>query len=138
MDNAAGTGTMRLDKWLWAVRLYKTRELAADACRLQRVKMGGQEVKPSRTVKPGDVIEVRQEFLTRTVRVLQPIGQRVGAKLVPQHMEDLTAPEALAEAARHREDQWLNTVHHTHGRPEKRDRRLLDAFLTEMRERNSL
>ena len=87
---------MRIDKWLWAVRLYKTRQLATDACRLQRVRIGGAEAKPSRLIKPGDVIEVRHEDITRTVRVLQPIGRRIGAKLVPDNMQDLTPPEEVA------------------------------------------
>ena len=126
---------MRIDKWLWAVRLCKTRQQATDACRLNRVRMGGQEVKASRLIRPGDVIEVKQEDITRTVRVEQAIGQRVGAKLVPEYMTDLT-PAAEQEAARQRrEERRLNTVHMPAGRPEKRDRRLLEAFLDHMRDR---
>ncbi len=125
---------MRLDRWLWAVRLCKSRESAADACRLHRVRMGGQEVKPSRLVKPGDVMEIRQEDVTRTVRVKRAIGQRVGAKLVPESMEDLTPPEELAAAAARREERRLNTFTGFHGRPEKRDRRLMEKFLDEMRD----
>jgi len=125
---------MRLDKWLWAVRLYKTRQLATDACRLQRVRMGGQEVKASRLVRPGDIIEVRQEDITRTVRVKQAIGQRVGAKLVPENMEELTSVAEQEAAARRREERRLNTMPGHTGRPEKRDRRVLDAFLDQMRD----
>lgn len=125
---------MRLDKWLWAVRLYKTRQVAIDACRLQRVRIGGQEVKPSHVVKPGDIIEVRQEDITRTVRVKQAIGQRVAAKLVPESMEELTSPEEHAAAMRRREERRLNSAGHQHGRPEKRERRVLQAFLEKMRE----
>ena len=125
---------MRLDKWLWAVRLYKTRQQATDACRLHRVRMDGQEVKPGRFVKAGDVIEVRQEDVTRTVRVKQPIGQRIGAKLVPENMEDLTSPAEREAAARRREERRLNSIPGHTGRPEKRDRRVLDAFLEKMRE----
>ena len=126
---------MRLDKWLWAVRLCKTRTDATDACRLQRVRIGGEEVKASRLIKPGDIIEVRQEDITRTVRVKQAIGQRVGAKLVPESMDDLTPAAEVAAAARRREERRLNTVHFDAGRPEKKDRRLLEAFLEQMRER---
>ena len=126
---------MRLDKWLWAVRLCKTRTDATDACRLQRVRIGGEEVKASRLIKPGDIIEVRQEDITRTVRVKQAIGQRVGAKLVPESMYDLTPAAEVAAAARRREERRLNTVHFDAGRPEKKDRRLLEAFLEQMRER---
>lgn len=126
---------MRLDKWLWAVRLCKTRTDATDACRLQRVRIGGEEVKASRLIKPGDIIDVRQEDITRTVRVKQAIGQRVGAKLVPESMDDLTPAAEVAAAARRREERRLNTVHFDAGRPEKKDRRLLEAFLEQMRER---
>ncbi|HWB04317.1 MAG TPA: RNA-binding S4 domain-containing protein [Verrucomicrobiales bacterium] len=124
---------MRVDKWLWAVRLCKTRQQATDACRLQRVRIAGEPVKPSRLVKAGETIEVRQEDLTRTVRVKQPIGQRVGAKLVPESMEDLTPAAEIEAAARRREERRLNTVTFEHGRPEKRDRRVLEAFLEKMR-----
>lgn len=127
---------MRVDKWLWAVRLCKTRQLATDACRLHRVKMDGQEVKPSRLVKPGDVIEFRLEDVTRTVRVKQAIGQRIGAKLVPDCMEDLTSAAELAAAAHRREERRLNTVTGFHGRPEKKDRRALDKFLEQMRDQD--
>ena len=126
---------MRLDKWLWAVRLCKTRTDATDACRLQRVRIGGEEVKASRLIKPGDIIDVRQEDITRTVRVKQAIGQRVGAKLVPESMDDLTPAAEVAAAARRREERRLNTVHFEAVRPEKKDRRLLEAFLEQMRER---
>jgi ribosome-associated heat shock protein Hsp15 len=135
MPESETPGTIRLDKWLWAVRLCKTRDQATDACRLHRVRMGGQEVKPSRLVKPGDIIEVRQEDVTRTVRVKRAIGQRVGAKLVPENMEDLTPAAELAAAAVRREERRLNTFTGFHGRPEKRDRRVMDRFLDEMRER---
>ena len=135
MPAPSSADTMRLDKWLWAVRLCKSRQQATDACRLQRVRMGGQEVKASRLIKPGDIIEVRQEDITRLVRVKQAIGQRVGAKLVPDNMEDLTPAAEVAAAARRREERRLNTVHFEAGRPEKKDRRLLEAFLEQMRER---
>ncbi len=125
---------MRVDKWLWAVRLCKTRQQATDDCRLQRVRMAGEPVKASRLVKEGDVIEIRQEDLTRIVRVKQPIGQRVGAKLVPESMEDLTSQEELEAARRRREERRLNTVIFEHGRPEKKDRRVLEAFLEKMRQ----
>jgi ribosome-associated heat shock protein Hsp15 len=124
---------MRLDKWLWAVRLCKTRQQATDACRLQRIRIAGEAVKASRLVKPGDLIEVRHEDLTRIVKVKQPIGQRVSAKLVPESMEDLTPSAEIEAAARRREERRLNTVIFEHGRPEKRDRRVLEAFLEKMR-----
>ncbi len=137
MPDLSNAGTMRLDKWLWAVRLCKTRDDATDACRLHRVRMGGQEVKPSRLIRAGDIIEVRQEDVTRTVRVRQAIGQRVSAKLVPESMEDLTPPAEVTAAAARREERRLNTFTGFHGRPEKRDRRVMETFLEEMAEREN-
>jgi ribosome-associated heat shock protein Hsp15 len=87
-DQSAADG-VRLDKWLWAVRVYRTRALATDACRLQRVRMEGNEVKASRLVRLGDVIEIRQEDVTRTVVVRGLLDRRVGAVLVSQYMEDV-------------------------------------------------
>ena len=124
---------MRLDKWLWAVRLYKTRSLATDACRLQRVRMAGNEVKPSRLVRPGEVIEVRHEDITRTVRVKAVLEQRVGAPLVPLYLEDLTPPEEVEAARRRREERRLNSVISPAAKPSKRDRRALEQFLDAVR-----
>lgn len=93
---------IRVDKWLWATRVFKTRSLATDACKLGRVTIGGMNVKPSRTVKPGDVIEVRKPPITLTLRVVAITNNRVGAKLVPNYVENLTAPDQyeLLEMAR--------------------------------------
>jgi ribosome-associated heat shock protein Hsp15 len=91
-----GMESMRIDKWLWAVRLYKTRSLAIAACRAGHVKIGGRSVKPSREVHVGDVICALTGQLNRTVRVVALLDQRVGARLVGQHLEDLTPPEEYA------------------------------------------
>ncbi len=92
----------RVDKWLWAVRVFKTRSIATDACKLGRVTIGGMNVKPSRTVKVGDVIEVRKPPITLTLRVIGITNNRVGAKLVPNYVENLTSPDQyeLLEMAR--------------------------------------
>lgn len=92
----------RIDKWLWATRVFKTRTLATDACRLGRVTIDGMNVKASRTIKAGDVIEVRKPPITLTLRVVAIPANRVGAKLVPDYLEDLTTPEQreLLEMAR--------------------------------------
>ena len=84
---------IRVDKWLWATRVFKTRTLATDACRLGRVTIAGMNVKPSRTVKVGDVIEVRKPPITLTLRVAGITQNRVGAKLVPNYLENLTTPD---------------------------------------------
>ena len=91
MDN------VRIDKWLWAVRVFKTRSQAAAACKGGRVKILGQNVKASREVKEEEVIQVTFSGLTRTIRVKALLQNRVGAKLVPDFMEDLTPQEDYNE-----------------------------------------
>lgn len=83
----------RLDKWLWAARIYKTRTLAADACKNGRVSINGAQAKPSRTVKAGDEVAVKKSPITYTFRVKQAIEKRVGAKLLPDVLENITKPE---------------------------------------------
>lgn len=84
---------VRIDKWLWAVRLFKTRSLAGDACGGGKVKINGQNAKPSREVKAGEIIEVHLTGIKKTVEVLQPIKNRIAAKIVADFMKDLTPPE---------------------------------------------
>ena len=83
----------RLDKWLWAARIYKTRTMAADACKNGRIAINGAQAKASRSVKAGDEVSVRKPPVTYTFRVLQPIEKRVGAKLLPDILENITPPE---------------------------------------------
>src|SRR5690606_5920594 len=87
---------VRVDKWLWATRFYKTRTLATEACAGDHVKIGGVSVKPGRVVRRGEVVEVRLRDITRTVRVKAILEKRVGAKLVDDYLEDLT-PESEYE-----------------------------------------
>lgn len=84
---------VRIDKWLWATRVFKTRSLATDQCKLGRVTMGGQNVKPSHPVKPGDIIEVKKPPVTFTFEVLATLNNRVGAKLVPNYLRNLTSDD---------------------------------------------
>lgn len=86
---------VRVDKWLWAMRVFKTRTIATDACKKGRVLMAGQPVKPSRTVKPGDIVDVRRPPVTYTFRVKAVTQNRLGAKLVPDYMENLTPQSQL-------------------------------------------
>ena len=118
---------LRIDKWLWAVRIYKTRTMAGDACRAGKVKMEGIAVKPSRALKPGDTMSVSIGPLTRTIRVKALIHNRVSAKLVPESLEDLTPPE---EYERIRFMHELNAEHRDRGtgRPTKKDRRIIDRL----------
>lgn len=118
---------MRLDQWLWAIRIYKTRTLAADAIKGGHVKIGGESTKPAHEVRPGEVIVALVNQITRTVRVLADPPSRVGAKLVAQFAEDLTPPE---EYARRREVNLLPPGFRPKGagRPTKRERRQVDEL----------
>ncbi|MBR1934650.1 MAG: RNA-binding S4 domain-containing protein [Muribaculaceae bacterium] len=93
---------VRIDKWLWATRVFKTRSLATDQCKLGRVTMNGQNVKPSHLVKAGDIIDVRKPPVTFRFEVLATLNNRVGAKLVPNYLRNLTPPDQyeLLEMAR--------------------------------------
>lgn len=117
--------SMRLDKWLWATRVFKTRGLATDACRAGQVKIGGQSVKPAREVRPGDVIVAWNGVFTRTVKVRALIENRVGAKLVADHLEDLT-PEV--ERNRRAERSFTPIPLAGKSRPTKKERRQLEQF----------
>ena len=83
----------RIDKWLWAARIFKTRSIAADACKNGRVMIGGVNVKPSHTVKAGETVSVRKPPVTYSFKILKPIEQRVGAKLLPEIYENVTSPD---------------------------------------------
>lgn len=85
----------RIDKWLWAVRIFKTRSIATDAVKKGRVQVNGTLVKPSRMIKEGDVVEVRKSPVTYSFRVKQLVQNRLGAKLVPDYMENITPPEQM-------------------------------------------
>jgi ribosome-associated heat shock protein Hsp15 len=117
----------RIDKWLWAVRLFKTRAAASDACRAGSVEIASHAVKPSRDVRAGDLIIVRQGLVTRTLRVLASPRSRVGAKLVPTYCEDLT-PAAEFEKVREQRVQHVLAREKGSGRPTKRDRRALNRL----------
>jgi ribosome-associated heat shock protein Hsp15 len=113
---------MLLDSWLWAVRIYKTRTLATQAIRGGHVKIDGAAVKPAHEVRPGAVIAARVHQMTRTVRVVAAPESRVGARLVPHFLEELTPPE---EFARRREVSLLPPGFRPRGagRPTKKQRR---------------
>ena len=117
----------RVDKWLWATRLYKTRSLATAACKAGKVKIEGINAKPARTVTPGDVVTVRKDGVVRTVKVIAMPDKRVGAKLVADYLEDLTPAEEY-EAARERNRSLGLRQPQGAGRPTKRRRRMMDKF----------
>lgn len=121
----------RIDKWLWASRIFKTRSIAADACKNGRVTIGGVNVKPSRMVKVGETVSVRKPPITYSFRILKTIEQRVGAKLLPEIYENVTAPEQYELLEMTRISGFVDRARGT-GRPTKKDRRSLDAFISEM------
>ena len=123
-----GESLARLDKWLWASRIFKTRTIAADACKNGRVTVNDVLVKPSRMVKVGDVVGVRKPPVTYTFRILKTIEQRVGAKLLPEIYENITTPDQYELLEMNRISGFVNRQRGT-GRPTKKDRRAMDAFV---------
>ena len=123
MENA----TLRIDKWLWEVRLFKSRSLATNACKAGKVKMDGSNVKASKEIKEGDVIVVSLNPLFKTVCVKQFPKSRVSAKLVPDFMEDLTLQseydrvKLISETNSEYRDRGI-------GRPTKKQRRVIDQL----------
>ena len=115
---------VRIDKYLWAVRIYKTRSLATEACKKGRITVDERPAKPSRTVVAGDVIEVRKMPVRYSYRVLEPIEKRVGAKIAGQYVEDITPQEELIKLQM--EDDFFIKRDRGTGRPTKKERRLLD------------
>ena len=117
----------RIDKWMWAVRIFKTRTIAAEACKKGRISLNGAQAKASRTVKPGDVIQVRKPPVTYSFKVLQSIEKRGGAKLVSEMMEHVTTPDQYELLEMSRISGFVNRAKGT-GRPTKKDRRSLEEF----------
>ena len=117
----------RLDKWLCAARIYKTRTIAADACKNGRITINGAQAKPSRTVKAGDEVGVRKPPVTYTFRVKQAIEKRVGAKLLPDVLENITDAAQYELLEMSKISGFVNRARGT-GRPTKKDRRALDEF----------
>jgi len=118
----------RLDKFLWAIRLFKTRTLATEAIRAGHVSLNQQNPKPSHEVKVGEVYEIRQVLLTRTIKVVALLDRRVGAKIVPTYAEDLTPASEYLKQMRAREQSPLKRDPGA-GRPTKRDRRKIEKLL---------
>ncbi|MBR1732961.1 MAG: RNA-binding S4 domain-containing protein [Alloprevotella sp.] len=117
----------RIDKWLWAARIYKTRTLAAEACKNNRVQINGAAAKPSRMLKEGDEVSVRKPPVTYTFRVLQAIEKRVGARLLPEILENITSPEQYEVLEMARISGFVDRARGT-GRPTKKERRALDEW----------
>jgi ribosome-associated heat shock protein Hsp15 len=116
----------RVDKYLWSVRIYKTRSLATEACKKGRVTISDMPVKPSRSIAEGEVISVKKPPVVYTYKVIEPIQNRVGAKLVHQFMEDIT-PQAELDKLKMADDFYYKRQRGA-GRPTKKERRLLDRL----------
>ena len=124
---------VRVDKWLWAVRVFKTRSIATEACKKGRVSIGGVTIKPSRTIRVGEVITVRKPPIEYSFRVLQLLASRVGAKRVAEFMENLT-PQAQYELLELQRVSGFVDRAKGLGRPTKKDRRDLDQFAEDLPE----
>ncbi|MFV0417675.1 MAG: RNA-binding S4 domain-containing protein [Dysgonomonas sp.] len=118
---------VRIDKWLWAVRLFKTRSIAIEACKKGRISIKGVTIKPARMVKIGDVIEVRRAPITYSFEVLNLTENRMGAKLVPEFMKDVTLPSQLEILELSKISGFVDRARGS-GRPTKKDRRELEQF----------
>ncbi|BEG99141.1 RNA-binding S4 domain-containing protein [Bacteroides sedimenti] len=117
----------RIDKWMWGTRIFKTRTIAAEACKKGRVSINGSQVKASRTVKVGDVIQVKKPPIIYSFKVLQTIERRVGAKLVKEYMENVTTPDQYELLEMSKISGFVDRARGT-GRPTKKDRREMEDF----------
>ena len=119
--------SVRVDKYIWAIRCFKTRSEATDACNGNKVKLNGQNVKPSKAVKIGDTLEIHKGVVSYTYKVLQLSENRMGAQLVPGYAENLTPAEELAKLHAPVETFFVRRERGS-GRPTKKERRSLDAL----------
>ena len=117
----------RIDKWMWATRIFKTRTIAAEACKKGRVTINGSFVKAARSIKVGDVIQVKKPPITYSFKVLQTIEKRVGAKLVSEYMQNVTTPDQYELLEMSKVSGFVDRARGT-GRPTKKDRREIEDF----------
>lgn len=122
---------VRIDKWLWAVRIFKTRTVATEACKKGRVTIGGVAVKPSRPLKVGETVSVRKPPVTYSFRVLALTQNRLGAKLVPDYMENITPESELHLLDVVKVSGFINRRKGL-GRPTKREGRQLQQFTADI------
>lgn len=126
-----GMDEVRIDKYLWSIRVFKTRSEATDACKGGKIRVNGADTKPSKMVRRGDVIVARKGPVTYTYKVLELIDKRQGAKLVPQYAENLTPAEEIAKLRAPVETFFLKRDRGA-GRPTKKDRRQMDSLWDEL------
>ena len=118
---------VRIDKWMWATRIFKTRTIAAEACKKNRVMIQGVNVKASRMIKVGDVIQVRKPPITYSFKVLEVTERRMGAKMVPQYLENVTTADQYEILELNRISGFVDRAKGM-GRPTKKERRELEQF----------
>ena len=118
---------VRIDKWMWATRIFKTRTIALEACKKNRIMVNDMPAKPSRMVKAGDIVQIRKPPITYTFKVLDVTSNRVGAKLVPQYLENITPPEQYELLELQKISGFVDRARGS-GRPTKKERRELDDF----------
>ena len=120
----------RIDKWLWAVRIYKTRSIAAEACKKGHITIGDRTAKPAHNIRVGDIVNVKKAPITYSFKVLKCAENRVGAKLVPELMENITSQEQYEILEMSKISGFVERRRGT-GRPTKKERRDLDSFVEE-------
>lgn len=118
---------VRIDKWMWATRIFKSRTIAVEACKRGRIMIQNMPAKASRNVKLGDVVQVRKPPITYSFQVVGLIDRRVGAKLVPDYLKDVTTKDQLQVLENARLTGFVDRARGT-GRPTKRDRRDMESF----------
>ena len=125
---------LRIDKWLWAVRLFKTRSKASDAIKKGHVTINGNKIKPSREIKRGEVVEIRRDTIIFSFKVLGLLGNRQSAKIVIDYLKDVTSAEEIEKYELKKAGRSSIFRQKGLGRPTKRERRILDSFLDEWEE----
>ncbi len=126
--------TVRIDKWLWATRVFKTRTLATESCKAGKVKVADLNAKPSREITPGDIVTVRKDGLNKKFKVVAIIGKRIGAKIVANYLEDLTPEEDYVAAREHRKAMPKFSRSSTASRPTRKERQAWEDFFAKEKE----
>ncbi|MDD4143358.1 MAG: S4 domain-containing protein [Prolixibacteraceae bacterium] len=119
---------VRIDKWLWAVRIYKTRSKASEACSKGHVLIGNIPVKPSKEIRKGDIVRVKHAAIYKSYKVIEPVYKRLSASLITEFVEDITPPDELEKLELQKKMKWFSRKPGL-GRPTKKERRDMDDFL---------
>ena len=126
---------VRLDRFLWASRFYKTRSLSTDACKRNWISVNDLTAKPSKEVRIGDIIKIKKSSHFRSIKIIVLLNKRVGARKVEDYIEDITSPEEIEKEREHNQNRKLFNLSTSHkGKPSKKQRRDLEEFLYHRRE----